>query len=450
MRRSKRTAVVAVLTAVGAVAIGALATGATPFGGGLGLTDVPTANTRSAGFAPASKLSPELAQVAVAQGSTKVENPTRRCRTTATTTTSSTRRASRRWCRRRLCRRGPQDRAGQEHLPRLQERPLRRRPELRLRHALPLPGPRGRVNGAGYITRINLDADAAHRVTLLATTDATGAPIADDRRLDLGPVGPAAPLHDGEPDRTDLLGHAGLPVDRRRRLRRARPRRLRGHPERRRRQHLDRRGHRRLRARPARRRRSPTASSSATCPAPGDLANGKLQVLQVLNAAGTPITSDVANAAQLGRPARAARLRLDFQTRWMTIHDTATDGTAPFNANTLAKAHDGTPFKRPENGNFRPGSHFREFFFDETGDTNATSPENANAGGWGSLFKLTQSDPSADAGRSRSSTSAMGRRPASTTSRSSRKTRSRWSRTRATRCTASATRSTPATRSTST
>ena len=76
MRRSKRTAVVAVLTAVGAVAIGALATGATPFGGGLGLTNVPTANTRSVGFAPASKLSPELAQIAVAQGSTKVENPT--------------------------------------------------------------------------------------------------------------------------------------------------------------------------------------------------------------------------------------------------------------------------------------------------------------------------------------------------------------------------------------
>ena len=76
MRRSKRTAVVAVLTAVGVVAIGALATGATPFGGGLGLTNVPTANTRSVGFAPASKLSPELAQIAVAQGSTKVENPT--------------------------------------------------------------------------------------------------------------------------------------------------------------------------------------------------------------------------------------------------------------------------------------------------------------------------------------------------------------------------------------
>jgi hypothetical protein len=33
------------------------------------------------------------------------------------------------------------------------------------------------VDGHGYITRINLDADAAHRVTLLATTDANGDPL---------------------------------------------------------------------------------------------------------------------------------------------------------------------------------------------------------------------------------------------------------------------------------
>ena len=42
----------------------------------------------------------------------------------------------------------------------------------------------------------------------------------------------------------------------------------------------------------------------------------------------------------------------------------------------MPNAAHGTPFKRPENGVFRPGTAFREFFFDETGDTNATSPEN--------------------------------------------------------------------------
>src|SRR5262249_19063561 len=87
-----------------------------------------------------------------------------------------------------------------------------------------------------------------------------------------------------------------------------------------------------------------------------------------------------------------------FNTKWITIHDTAVDGTTPFNANTLAKAAHGTPFKRPENGVFRPGSHFRDFFFTETGDTDATSVENPE-GGWGSIFKLSQSSPSASTGK---------------------------------------------------
>src|SRR5262249_7875809 len=33
------------------------------------------------------------------------------------------------------------------------------------------------VGGRGYITRVNLDADVAHRVTLLATTDIHGVPL---------------------------------------------------------------------------------------------------------------------------------------------------------------------------------------------------------------------------------------------------------------------------------
>ncbi len=120
---------------------------------------------------------------------------------------------------------------------------------------------------------------------------------------------------------------------------------------------------------------------------PGDLHNGKLQVLQVLNQAGAPVTFE--SQAALNAPDQVA-LRtygLSFDTKWVTIHDTGIDGTAPFNANTLAKAAHGTPFKRPENGQFRPGSKFGEFYFDETGDTNATSPENGDpatgAGGAG-------------------------------------------------------------------
>src|SRR4030095_11204605 len=62
---------------------------------------------------------------------------------------------------------------------------------------------------------------------------------------------------------------------------------------------------------------------------------------------------------------------LSFATTWITIHDTAVDRFASFDSNALAKAAGGTPFKRPENGQFRPGVGFTEFFFTETGDTNA-------------------------------------------------------------------------------
>jgi hypothetical protein len=84
---------------------------------------------------------------------------------------------------------------------------------------------------------------------------------------------------------------------------------------------------------------------------------------------------------------------LSHRTKWITIHDTAVDSNTPFNANTLAKAAGGTPFKRPEHGVFRPGRDFREFFFDETGDTTSSSVENETAGGWCSIARERRSTP---------------------------------------------------------
>ncbi len=136
-----------------------------------------------------------------------------------------------------------------------------------------------------------------------------------------------------------------------------------------------------------------------------------------------------------------------FKTKWITLHDTAVDGHDPFNANTLAKAKSGTPFKRPENGVFRPGTGFKEFVFTETGDTNATSTENP-IGGWGSLFDLKQSGPGAKEGQLRvffkGDLADTGLDNITFLSR----TPSPLSRTRATCCTARGTRSTPAGRST--
>jgi hypothetical protein len=134
---------------------------------------------------------------------------------------------------------------------------------------------------------------------------------------------------------------------------------------------------------------------------------GKLQALQVLSArTHTPITFQAVDAAHpTGGLFTDDRKDLSnhgttFDTTWVTIHDTAVDTSGqPFNANAAAKAGGATPFKRPENGVFRPGTGFREFYFDATGDTNATSTANAGFGGWGTLYKLVQPDPRADHGK---------------------------------------------------
>jgi hypothetical protein len=80
-----------------------------------------------------------------------------------------------------------------------------------------------------------------------------------------------------------------------------------------------------------------------------------------------------------------------WPVKWVTVHDTATNGTAPFNANDAAKAAGATPFKRPENLAWLPASGFRTLFFDPTGDTSALSGGQsrlASRGAWGSIFRL--------------------------------------------------------------
>jgi len=120
---------------------------------------------------------------------------------------------------------------------------------------------------------------------------------------------------------------------------------------------------------------------------------GKLQALQVsINGqpvvfnAGDPVGDTFsANQLQLHTPGTS------YPVKWVTIHDTAVDGTASFDANAAAKTAVATPFKRPENAAFLPGSGFRTFFFCPTGDTDATSgnaPDLAARGSWGSIFRV--------------------------------------------------------------
>jgi hypothetical protein len=139
----------------------------------------------------------------------------------------------------------------------------------------------------------------------------------------------------------------------------------------------------------------------------GDLsAGGKLQALQVW-ISGRPVqfvnvdsnnpSGDVFSENQL----KLHTLGSSWPVQWVTVHDTAVDGTNSFDANALAKAAGATPFKRPENAQFLPGSHFRTFFFDPTGDTDSRSggqPALAARGAWGSIFRVDL-DSTYDAGR---------------------------------------------------
>jgi len=258
----------------------------------------------------------------------------------------------------------------------------------------------------GYITRVNLDADAKHRVTLLAYQDTNGQPIdvIDGstwdpwaKRLIFTTESPSKPTYAATADYPSQVedvsgalgrgGYEGVQNDSA--------------------------GNLWIVEDIGGANKTGTVSKLPNSfvyryvpKEPGDLHNGKLQVLQVLNEAGAPITQTSQTAVNAPDQILLHSYGHSLDTKWITIHDTAIDGKSPFNANTLAKAAQATPFKRPENGQFRPGSDFQQFFFDETGDTNALSTENGaktsgagGSGGWGAVQKLTQSSPTANTGK---------------------------------------------------
>jgi hypothetical protein len=81
----------------------------------------------------------------------------------------------------------------------------------------------------------------------------------------------------------------------------------------------------------------------------------------------------------------------EWGAMWVQIHDTNANGSASFSANAAAKAAGATPFKRPENAQFQPGTDFDTFYFVETGDTDADAGNQqalADRGAWGSIFRV--------------------------------------------------------------
>jgi hypothetical protein len=372
---------------------------------GPALASVPTANTKAVGYAPASRLSAGLSQIVLAQGSMKLENP----QGIVTNYGYENDVAS------------PSDPSVPLMVPsgaatsEAQKTEPDKNTYLVLKDGQPGADPNydygthflyqghegaASVNGQkqGYITRINLDADTDHRVTLLATRDTNAQPLATidgstwdpfAQRLLFTTESASAPTYAatlGYPSTVEDVsgalgrgGYEGIQDD----------------------------GDGNIwivediggSNKPGTVAKIPNSFIYRYVPAtPGDLHHGKLQALQVLNH-GTAITQATQTALNASDQVALHGYGNVFSTRWVTVHDTAVDGTAAFNANTAAKAKDATPFKRPENGVFRPGTKFGEFYFTETGDTNATSVENSTAGGWGSLFKLEQTSPSAATGK---------------------------------------------------
>src|SRR6266403_614664 len=357
------------------------------------LTHVPSANTKTPGFAAPNILSPGLTEVLIATGSFKLENPS--------DLTSY---------------------YGYDHdgpmlpapgdLPSLTHKVEASKTEgdkntylvLRNQHGpdatyeygthFLFQGHELAARGKGYITRINLDADGAHRVTLLATTDVNGQslPTIDGstwypfshKLLFTSESGSNATVVQATPDFPSTVedisgifgrgGYEGIQSDRVGRLIivediGGKTGTTNPHP------------------------RQPNSFVYRFVPYnPFDLKmGGKLQVLQVMSHAhpgpivfGSNVDADITSQDVQDLHTYG----LQFQTNWVTIHDTATQGTAPFNANATAKTALGTPFKRPENGQFRPGTSFSEFIFDTTGDTNALTEAGSRFGGFGALFRL--------------------------------------------------------------
>jgi len=290
------------------------------------------------------------------------------------------------------------------------------------------------LGGPGYITRINLDADGAHRVTLISTKTDAGVDLKTidgsmwnpftQKLLYTTESGSTSSVYEATPgypshvvDVSNVFGRGafeGVQADDRGNL------------------YLAEDAGGKVGA-----VSGDTTSANAFTKQPNsfiyrfvpsdptDLSKGgKMQVLQVL-VNGQPVkftkpasssAADVAAAANtdISGSNSAGYVALhtygtSYATKWITINTTTSSTALPgADDNALAKAAGGTPFKRPENGVFRPGSKFKELYFDETGDTDnrscaggvsaqpsCTAPN--LTGGFGSIFRLVQS-PTGDDG----------------------------------------------------
>jgi Alkaline phosphatase PhoX len=404
------------LALLGAVGIATLVVSGGVADPTVGFTNVPSANHKSAGIDPANLLSPELQEVAWASGSIPVENHPAGCDgvkaygydvdnnapfvpTVAATGVGGS-----------LVLNNP-------------THPEAQKTEPDKNTYLVLNGQTGadgnynygthflyqghEAGSPGYISRVNLDADGEHRVTLIACqdVDSKALPTFDgstwdpwaDRLLFTSEAGPNASGDSQGGVWQSTLG--GQVVNLQRYLGRGGFEGIQNDDE----------GNLYIvedvggSSFSGTTSRKPNSFVYRFLPKDAaDLTNGgTIQVLQILDKNGNPITQSVADSTQNPQPyIDLHTYGTVLDTKWIDIASTSSATAAPGPDDAkLAKSAGGTPLKRPENGLFQPGSHFTEFYFDETGDTNATTGA-AQTGGFGSIFRLTQS-PTGNAGKIR-------------------------------------------------
>jgi hypothetical protein len=256
----------------------------------------------------------------------------------------------------------------------------------------------------GYLTRINLEADEAHRVTLMADKDSSGAALPFIDGSTWNPIGHRLLLtgEEGEeggvwqataefPSKVDNLtgimgigSYEGVQVDKDGNVwlvedSGGKVGDVNKHAK------------------------QPNSFLYRFVPADKTdlLKGGALQALQIMDQSGKPI---IFNDGKRDKDAMSQSMKdlhtygVKLKTAWVNVHDTTKDGSAPFDANKAAKLAMASPLKRPENGMFRPGSDFAEFYFTETGDTNAETEAGEEFGGFGGILKLVQTAASADEG----------------------------------------------------
>ena len=191
----------------------------------------------------------------------------------------------------------------------------------------------------GYITRVNLDAHAAHRITLIATRDSSGAPLPAFDGSVWDPFtgtllfseenGANGGIWAGGPDVGDTYtnvsgifgqaGYEGIQVDSAGQIWLVE----------------DTGG---AAAGANGKGKQPNSFVYRMVPNdPTDLsAGGQLQALTILGPNNQPVSINADSPLET----QLHTYGVGFRTRWTTVHDTDTDGFAPFSANALAKAAD--------------------------------------------------------------------------------------------------------------